>query len=82
VNNAAGFVIGRNTTNSFFGMSTNLPATQLGVLCSMNADGVALGSTTANLRAAWVGAGLTAAQAAALFKSIDAYLATLHLKAD
>lgn len=82
VNNTAGFVLGRYTTNSFSGMSTNLPVAQLGVLCSMNADGVAAGATTANLRAAWVGAGLTAAQAAALFKGFDAYLATLHLKVD
>jgi hypothetical protein len=82
VNNGVGFMLGGSTTNYFSGMSTNLPVAQLGVLCSMSADGVAHGATSANLRAAWVGAGLTISQASTLFKCFDAYMATLQLKVD
>jgi hypothetical protein len=76
------YVVGRNATDVSFPTSTAMMDSPLGVLCSLGPNAASPSLTTANLRAVWIGGGLSAAQGDALVKCFDQYLGMLGLKSE
>lgn len=78
---AAGFLLGRSFTNTFSASPAPAPQTRLGILAGVNPHGEALATTSANLRALWLGAGLSVAQAHALVQAFEEYVSMLGIAA-
>jgi hypothetical protein len=78
---AAGFLLGRSFTNTFSASPAPAPQTRLGILAGVNPQGEALAATTANLRALWLGAGLSVPQAHALMQAFEEYVSMLGMAA-